>query len=83
MVMFKIDLTRYFRQLPSDPGDYSMIGYMIDGELYFDKVLPMGMRTAPFIAQRVTNAIRFIYEIMEFFLLNYVDDFLGAELEKV
>ena len=27
-VMFKIDLSRYFRQLPLDPGDYSLIGYI-------------------------------------------------------
>ena len=78
-MMFKIDLSRYFRQLPLDPGDYSLIGYIIDGKLYFDKVLPMGMRTAPYIAQRVTNAIAFIHRRMTFFLLNYVDDFVGAE----
>ena len=78
-MMFKIDLSRYFRQLPLDPGDYSMIGYIIDDELYFDKVLPMGMRTAPYIAQRITNAIRYIHQQLEYFLLNYVDDFLGAE----
>ena len=78
-MMFKIDLSRYFRQLPLDPGDYSMIGYIINGELYFDKVLPMGMRSAPYIAQRVTNAIAYIHRQMEFFLLNYVDDFVGAQ----
>ena len=51
-MMFKIDLSRYFRQLPLDPGDYSLVGYIIHDQLYFDKVLPMGMRTAPYIAQR-------------------------------
>ena len=80
-MMFKIDLSRYFRQLPLDPGDYSLIGYMIEGKYYFDKVLPMGMRSAPYIAQRVTNAIAFIHRQMEFFLLNYMDDFVGAELK--
>ena len=38
--MFKVDLSRYFRQIPLDPGDYSLIGYIIDRELYFDKVMP-------------------------------------------
>ena len=47
--MFKIDLSRYFRQIPLDPGDYSLIGYVINGKIYFDKVLPMGMRSAPYI----------------------------------
>ena len=50
-LMFKVDLNRYFRQIPLDLGDYSMIGYVIDGDIYFDKVLPMGMRSAPYIAE--------------------------------
>ena len=77
--MFKIDLSRYFRQLPLDPGDYSLIGYIVEGKIYFDKVLPMGMRSAPYIAQRITNAIAYIHRQLEFFLLHYVDDFVGAE----
>ena len=82
-MMFKVDLSRYFRQLPLDPGDYSLIGYIIEGKIYFDKVLPMGMRTAPYIAQRVTNAISHIHRKLHYFLLNYVDDFVGAELEEI
>ena len=80
--MFKIDLSRYFRQLPLDPGDYSLIGYIVDGKIYFDKVLPMGMRSAPYIAQRITNAIAHIHRQMGLFLLNYVDDFVSAELKS-
>ena len=80
--MFKIDLSRYFRQIPLDPGDYSLIGYVINGRIYFDKVLPMGMRLAPYIAQRITNAIAYIHRQLHFFLLNYVDDFVGAELQE-
>ena len=81
--MFKVDLSRYFRQLPLDPGDYSLIGYVIDGDIYFDKVLPMGMRSAPYIAQRVTNTIAYIHRKLKFFLLNYVDDFIGAETKQM
>ena len=78
--MFKIDLSRYFRQIPLGPGDYSLIGYIVGGKIYFDKVLPMGMRSAPYIAQRITNAIAHIHKQLGFFLLNYVDDFVRAEL---
>lgn len=46
-LMFKVDLSRYFRQIPLDPADYSLIGYVINGQIYFDKVLPMGMRSVP------------------------------------
>ena len=34
---------------------------------------------APYIAQRVTNVIRHIHQQLQFYLLNYVNDFLGAE----
>ena len=81
-MMFKVDLSRYFRQLPLDPGDYSLIGYIIDGKVYFDKVLPMGMRSAPYIAQRVTNAIAYIHRRLHYFILNYMDDFVAAEVKE-
>ena len=80
--MFKIDLHRYFRQLDLDPGDYSLLGYIIDGQLYFDKVVPMGVRSGPYIAQRISSAIAWIVHQLEYFLLNYVDDFVGAELQQ-
>ena len=82
-VMFKIDLSRYFRQIPLDPGDYSLIGYRIEGQIYFDKVLPMGLRSAPYIAQHISNAITWIHKQMEYYLLNYVDDFVGAEVREI
>ena len=78
-LMFKIDLHRYFRQLNLDPGDYSLVGYIIQGDLYFDKMVPMGVRTGPYIAQRVSSAITWIVQQVQYYLLNYVDDFVGAE----
>ena len=42
----------------------------------------MGLRSAPYIAQRVTNAIAYIHRQLQYFLLNYVDDFVGAELRE-
>ena len=82
-IMFKVDLSQYFRQLPLDPGDYSLIGYIIEGKIYFDKVLPMGMRSAPYIAQRMSNAIAYIHRKLEYFILNYVDDFVSAEEKEI
>ena len=39
----------------------------------------MGHCIAPYICQRVMDAVRFIHCRVVMFLLNYVDDFLGAE----
>ena len=43
---------------------------MVEGKIYFDKVLPMGMRSSPYIAQRVTDAITYIHKTMGMYLLN-------------
>ena len=84
VLLFKIDLSGYFRQLPLDPGDYSLMCFTWNDEVYFDVVLPMGLRSTPYFAQRVSNAIKYVHNSMGYFLFNYMDDFIGAEgAEKV
>ena len=76
---FKEDLDRAFRQIGCCPRSAPLLGYKWRELYYFDVVLVMGCRSAPYICQRVTNMIRYLHNQMEYFLLNYVDDFLGAE----
>ena len=78
--MFKVDLSRFFRQIPLDPGEYSLMCFTWGGKIWFDLVSPMGLRTAPAFAQRISDALKYIHNQMGFFLFNYIDDFLGAEL---
>ena len=54
---FKRDLKRAYRQFPIDPFDYPLLGYQWNGELYFDVVLPMGLKTAAMACQRSTSAV--------------------------
>ena len=42
----------------------------------------MGMRTVPYIAQRVSDAITYIHQKQDYYLLNYVDNFVGAEIQQ-
>lgn len=51
-------------------------------KLYFDTALPMGMRSSAYICQRVTNAISYIMKSKGFNIVNYLDDFAGAEQDK-
>ena len=81
--MWKRDMSRAFRQVPLDPGSYQLFGYIWEGLLYWDTVLVMGHCIAPHICQRITNAIAHIHRTLGYFLLNYVDDFLEADLLKV
>ena len=78
-LLWKIDMSRWFRQLPLCPRDYSMIGMRWRNLLFFDKVVPMGLRSAAFCAQRVSSAITYIHAKMGYWATNYLDDFGSAE----
>ena len=56
-LLFKGDLSRAYRQILLDPGEVSLLGYLFNGNKYFDKVLSFGLRSAAFIMQRVSNSI--------------------------
>jgi len=78
--LFKCDLKRAYRQIPVCPGDYNLLGYAWKCFMYVDRVLPMGLRSAALICQRLTNAIAFIYNKWGWDVINYLDDFGGAEV---
>ena len=79
--LFKCDLSRAYRQLPVDPGDLHYLGYKWNGELYIDATLTMGLRSAAFLCQRVTNAIAYIARNNGVSVSNYLDDFGGVEVK--
>ena len=79
VLLFKVDLSGYFRQLPLDPADYSLMCFVWENRVYFDVVSPMGLRSAPYFAQRTSNAIRFIHNRAGYYLFNYINDFIGVE----
>ncbi len=44
------------------------------------RVLPMGLRSAAPICQQLTNAVTYIYNKQGWSVVNYLDDFGGAEV---
>ena len=78
--LFKKDLQEAFRQICIDPLEYSKVGFKFKGNLYFDSVLSMGLRSSAFICQRVTNAITYMMFKVGVAILNYLDDLAGAEM---
>ena len=78
-LLWKKDAWRAFRQIPLCPRDYSLIGYHWNHGLYFDKVMPMGLHTAAYICQRITNAVVFVHRQLGYWSINYLDDFGSAE----
>ncbi len=77
-LLYKRDLSRAYRQIPVDPGDWKFVGYSWKSHIFIDKVLPMGLRSACQACQRVTNLISHIFKKRGHSVVNYLDDFAGA-----
>jgi len=76
-LLFKRDLKCAYHQLPVDPYDYPMLGYSWRDQLFFDVRLPMGLRSAAMVYQRVTKSVCFMLSQAGCLVLSYLDDFMG------
>ncbi|CAG2232772.1 unnamed protein product [Mytilus edulis] len=77
--IFKRDLKRAYRQIPIDPGDINFVGFHWKNHIFVDRVLSMGLRSSAHICQRVTSSVVYMMKQSGYLLLNYLDDFAGAE----
>jgi len=77
--LFKRDMRKAFRQIRVDPGDIHLLSFKWQGLIYSDTVLTMGLRSAAYICQRLTNSVSFICKKDGFEIINYLDDFCGVE----
>ena len=78
-LLYKRDLKGAFRQFSSDPGDYCFAGICWDGVIYVDTRLAMGLRSAAYCCQSVTEMVAKIVSKVAHTLV-YLDEFGGAEL---
>ena len=77
-LLYKRDLKGAFRQFCTDPGDYRFSGLFWDGNIYLDTRLAMGLRSAAYCCQSVTEIVAKIAGKRAHVLV-YLDDFGGAE----
>ena len=77
--IYKIDISRAFRNLPVDPVDVNFLGLYWDTKYYIDLSIPFGYIHGSACCQRVTDAIRFICNNNQIWLFNYCDDLIGIE----
>ena len=82
-LMFKRDLKRAYRQIQVDPKEINLLGYEFNSSYYFDVTLPMGLRSAAYICQRVTNALVYIFNTRGYTGVNYIDDLASAETPEI
>ena len=75
--MAKTDVKHAFRLVPVRPADWPLLGVHWEEKFYIDKCLPFGLRSAPFLFNRIAEAFEWIlrhnYAIQD--ILHYLDDF--------
>lgn len=77
----KTDVESAFRLIPLRPSDYELFGMYWEGNYYYDKVLPFGLRSAPFLFNLLSDAIEWILlnQCLVSFVCHILDDFLIIE----
>ena len=85
--MWKRDLHRFYLQIPMDPVDFSHVGFVWRGLIFFFVCLMFGLRHSGYQGQRITDALAWIHRQsgldtdneVPFNCINYCDDLGGAE----
>ena len=77
--LHKIDLSRAYRQLRSDPLEWPLLGIQWGDQTYLDTAIPFGLRHGASACQRTSEAVVAIAEaIIDAWALPYIDDTVGA-----
>ena len=75
--IYKVDISRAFRQIKVDPADIDLLGIKFNQKYYIDRSIPFGFRHGSQIFQRCTDAIRHIMASHGFHtFFNYIDDLI-------
>ena len=77
----KTDIESAFRLIPVHPDDYELLGMHWKGKFYYDKVLPFGLRCAPYLFNQLSDAVEWILinKCQISFVCHILDDFLIIE----
>lgn len=84
ILIWKCDLKSCYRQFQLCPGSTHLVGYKFDNEYWYDTVLAMGSTSSAQICQKITDAIRYIFE-QRFGdeVRNFLDDFFSAQVQSL
>ena len=75
--IYKVDISRAFRQIKVDPADIDLLGIKFDQRYYIVQSIPFGYHHGLQIFQRCTDAILYIMASNSFnTFFNYIDDLI-------
>ena len=79
--MAKTDVESAFRIFPVDPRDWELLGMHWEGKYYFEKFLPFGLRSSPFLFNQLAECIEWILKekCAISYVAHFLDDFLILE----
>ena len=78
-LMAKLDVKSAFRLCPVRPADHHLLGMKWRGQYYFDRVLPFGLRSAPYLFNLLAEAVEWIAKQAGILHIHhYLDDFFLA-----
>ena len=77
--IFRRDMEGAYKQFPVCLGEIHLLGFVWDGEYYWDISLPMGLVNSALICEMVSDMVIFIFKREGYSGLNYLDDLGGAE----
>ena len=80
--IYKIDVSRVFRHLKIDPGDYDLLGLHWDAA-FFDTCLPFGSRHGSQTFQRVSDTVHYALRCHGYRVINYIDGFVGYSMPDI
>ena len=81
-LLYKIDVSRAFRHVRIDPGDYDLLG-LHWRDAYVHTCLPFGTRHGSQIFQRLSDAVHHIMRQKGFCVIDYIDDYVGLGVPDV
>ena len=77
--LFKLDLSRAYRQQSCDPLDWPLLGIEWKDKFYLDRRVPFGLRHSAMNCQRVTFAVCFaVKRLLKILMEAYIDDMGGV-----
>ena len=76
--LFKIDLKRAYRNLRSDPRDFSVLGIQWKSQRYVDISVPFGLKCGVSTWQLITDSIAHLLASAGIWTCAYLDDIVGV-----
>ena len=78
--LIKLDVEAAYKQVPVRPEDWHLLGFEFEGQLYYERVLPFGLRSSCRLWELFAAALHFMCERLNcgaaHEVVHYVDDFL-------